>query len=161
MCGFKFNKNVKKSIWCSDHFHSNVWTVLFSLCFFLLHISVSINILVMISTKIFFLLNLPSFTTLLNLLFSYFLLFFAQKHFLSLCSHVIFVLFIFPSKINYLRLSDVGMIMMQTGMVKQGLNSICHNYLDGTVLKRTIFNINNTPMFFIFFIYIFLYVTLL
>lgn len=28
--------------------------------------------------------------------------------------------------------TDVGMIMMQTGMVKQGLNSVCHTYLDGT-----------------------------
>ncbi|XP_041764559.1 calcium-activated potassium channel slowpoke isoform X8 [Anopheles merus] len=28
---------------------------------------------------------------------------------------------------------DVGMIMMQTGMVKQGLNSACHTYIDGTI----------------------------
>lgn len=27
--------------------------------------------------------------------------------------------------------SDVGMIMMQTGMVKQGLNSTSHTYIDG------------------------------
>ncbi|XP_041764583.1 calcium-activated potassium channel slowpoke isoform X30 [Anopheles merus] len=27
----------------------------------------------------------------------------------------------------------VGMIMMQTGMVKQGLNSACHTYIDGTI----------------------------
>lgn len=29
--------------------------------------------------------------------------------------------------------TDVGMIMMQTGMVKQGLNSACHTLIDGTI----------------------------
>lgn len=33
---------------------------------------------------------------------------------------------------TYPALSDVGMIMMQTGMVKHGLNSACHTYIDGT-----------------------------
>lgn len=46
-----------------------------------------------------------------------------------------FVLFIEISfsLIIHVRLSDVGMIMMQTGMVKQGLNSACHTYIDGTI----------------------------
>ncbi|XP_062702869.1 calcium-activated potassium channel slowpoke isoform X23 [Aedes albopictus] len=30
---------------------------------------------------------------------------------------------------------DVGMIMMQTGMVKQGLNSACHTYIDGDITR--------------------------
>lgn len=39
-----------------------------------------------------------------------------------------------PKPMNQLlsHFSDVGMIMMQTGMVKQGLNSACHTYIDGT-----------------------------
>lgn len=42
----------------------------------------------------------------------------------------IFILFFLN---HFYDLSDVGMIMMQTGMVKQGLNSACHTYIDGTI----------------------------
>lgn len=37
----------------------------------------------------------------------------------------------FLHSINLFIYSDVGMIMMQTGMVKQGLNSASHTYIDG------------------------------
>lgn len=48
----------------------------------------------------------------------------------SLYTYLVWSKYVLHSIILFIY-SDVGMIMMQTGMVKQGLNSTSHTYIDG------------------------------